>query len=220
MKITGKSVLLFDLDGTLTDPAKGITNSFIHALTLMGKEIPSYETLCSFIGPPLTVTFREKLGFPEEEVADCVRNYRAYYAENGIFENKVYEGIPELLEKLQSAGYRIFMATSKPEPFALRIAEKFGFARYFEGICGSAPDESRGRKAEVIAYALETAGLTDADKEKVLMIGDRFYDVEGAAEMGLDCCGVLFGYGDRKELEDAGAKWIAETVEELKELLI
>jgi len=221
MKITGKSILLFDLDGTLTDPAEGITNSFIHAFKYFGMEVPSFETLCTFIGPPLKDTFKNQCGFTDEEKINLgVKKYREYFADKGLFENRVYEGIPELLQKLKDAGYRLFVATSKPEDFSVRIAKKFDLEKYFEKICGSLMDETRTRKAEVIAYALECAGITEEEKSKVLMIGDRHHDIDGAREMGIDSCGVLFGYGDRKEHEEAGANFIAETVEDLLDLLI
>ncbi|MCQ2573926.1 MAG: HAD family hydrolase [Treponema sp.] len=220
MKITGKTVLLFDLDGTLTDPAEGIKNSFIHALKFFGLEIPSYETLCSFIGPPLIDTFKNTFGFDEEKARLGVKKYREYFGTVGLFENAVYAGIPKLLEDLKSAGYRLLIATSKPEEFSVRIAEKFDFAKYFEKICGSNLDETRSRKAEVIKYALECAGISDDEKSKVLMIGDRHHDIDGAKEIGIESCGILFGYGDRKEHEEAGANYIAETVEDLSKLLL
>lgn len=220
MKITGKSVLLFDLDGTLTNPAEGITNSFIHALKELGLEIPTYEKLLTFIGPPLIETFKTQFGFDEEMARLGVKKYREYFSEKGLFENEVYEGIFEMLEKLKAAGYRLLIATSKPEPFSIRIAEKFGFAKYFEKICGSNLDETRSRKAEVIAYALESAGISENEKSKVLMIGDRHHDIDGAKENGIESMGILFGYGSREEHEKAGADFIATTVQDIITLLV
>lgn len=220
MKITGKSVLLFDLDGTLTNPAEGITNSFIHALKELGLEIPTYEKLLTFIGPPLIETFKTQFGFDEEMARLGVKKYREYFSEKGLFENEVYEGIFEMLEKLKAAGYRLLIATSKPEPFSIRIAEKFGFAKYFEKICGSNLDETRSRKAEVIAYALESAGISENEKSKVLMIGDRHHDIDGAKENSIESMGILFGYGSREEHEKAGADFIATTVQDIITLLI
>lgn len=220
MKITGKSIILFDLDGTLTDPAEGITNGFIHALNFFGLKIPSYETLCSFIGPPLVETFKTQFGFDAEKAQLGVKKYREYFGKTGIFENKVYDGILELLKNLKEKGYRLFIATSKPEEYSVRIADKFGFAKYFEKVCGSNMDETRSKKAEVIEYALNCAGVLPQDKSKVLMIGDRLHDIVGAKENGLDSCGVLFGYGSRQELEDAGADFIATSVQDLSTLLL
>ena len=208
--------LFFDLDGTLTDPAQGITNSFIHALKYFGIEIPSYETLCTFIGPPLPETFKTQFGFDEQKVAEGVKIYREYFATKGLLENSVYPGIPELLAGLKAAGKKLVVATSKPEEYSVRIIEYFGLAQYFENVCGSLMDESRSKKDEVIAYAIERNHISD--KSKILMIGDRKHDILGAKKIGLKSCGVLFGYGSRKELEEAGADFISENVSRLDKI--
>ena len=210
--------LFFDLDGTLTDPALGITNSFIYALKYFGLEIPSYETLCTFIGPPLPDTFKNLLGFSEEKTAEGVKKYREYFAEKGLFENSVYPGIPELLAKLKENGKKLVVATSKPEEFSVKIIEHFGLSQYFENVCGSLMDESRSKKDQVIEYAIERNGITD--KSKILMIGDRKHDILGAKKVGLKSCGVLFGYGSRQELEEAGADFIAENVSRLDKICL
>lgn len=208
--------LFFDLDGTLTDPAQGITNSFVHALKYFGIEIPSYETLCTFIGPPLPETFKTQFGFDEQKVAEGVKKYREYFATKGLLENSVYPGIPELLAGLKAAGKKLVVATSKPEEYSVRIIEHFGLAQYFENVCGSLMDESRSKKDEVIAYAIERNHISD--KSKILMIGDRKHDILGAKKIGLKSCGVLFGYGSRKELEEAGADFISENVSRLDKI--
>lgn len=205
--------LFFDLDGTLTDPALGITNSFIHAFNCFGMEIPSYETLCSYIGPPLPDTFRTFFGSDEAKVAEGVKLYRQHYAEKGLFENEVYAGIPELCAKLKAAGKHLSVATSKPEQFAIKIMDHFNLSQYFDFICGSNMDESRSEKAQVIEYAIDCNKITD--RSKILMIGDRKHDIIGAKKNGIKSCGILFGYGDRKEHETAGADFIAETVEDI-----
>ena len=210
--------LFFDLDGTLTDPALGITNSFIYALKYFGLEIPSYETLCTFIGPPLPDTFKNLLGFSEDKAAEGVKKYREYFAEKGLFENSVYPGIPELLAKLKENGKKLVVATSKPEEFSVKIIEHFGLSQYFENVCGSLMDESRSKKDQVIEYAIERNGITD--KSKILMIGDRKHDILGAKKVGLKSCGVLFGYGSRQELEEAGADFIAENVSRLDKICL
>lgn len=204
----------FDLDGTLTNPALGITNSFKHALTELGLEIPSYETLCTYIGPPLVTTFKTFYGFNDEQAAVGVKKYREYFADKGLFENEVIDGIPELLSELKFQGKHLVLATSKPEPYSVRILEHFGLSQYFDYICGSNLDETRSKKAEVIAYALEKCG--NPDKSKIIMIGDREHDIFGAQENGLKSCGVLFGFGNRKEFENAGADFIVEKVSDLK----
>ena len=211
--------IFFDLDGTLTDPAQGITNSFIHALKYFGREIPSYEELCKLIGPPLPYSFETILGFPKEKVMDAVAKYREYFATKGLFENSVYPGIPELLQNLKERGKHLVIATSKPEEYSKKIIEYFGLSKYFDFVCGSLMDESRSKKAEVIAYALECCGLDESDKNRVLMIGDRFHDIEGAKQNGLKSCGVLFGYGSRQELEEAGADYIVKDVMDLYKVI-
>ncbi len=210
--------LFFDLDGTLTDPALGITNSFIHAIKYFGLEVPSYETLCSFIGPPLPDTFKQQFGFSDEKAAEGVKKYREYFSEKGLLENSVYPGIPELLTALKAAGKKLVVATSKPEEYSVRIIEHFGLAQYFENVCGSLMDESRSKKDEVIAYAIERNGISD--KSKILMIGDRKHDILGAKKVGLKSCGVLFGYGSLEELQTAGADFIAQNIQELKDICL
>lgn len=200
--------IFFDLDGTLTDPAEGITNSFIYALKYFGLEIPSYQKLCSFIGPPLVQTFKKEFGFSEENCTLGVKKYREYFAEKGLFENKVYAGIPEFLAELKASGKHLAVATSKPQEYSVKILEHFGLAQYFEQICGSAMDESRSKKEEVIAYALQKMEVTE--KSKVLMVGDREYDIIGAKANGIKSCGVLYGYGSRQEFITTGAEFILE----------
>lgn len=208
--------LFFDLDGTLTDPALGITNSFIHAIKYFGLEVPSYETLCSFIGPPLPDTFKQQFGFSDEKAAEGVKKYREYFSEKGLLENSVYPGIPELLAQLKQQGKKLVVATSKPEEYSVRIIEHFGLAQYFENVCGSLMDESRSKKDEVISYAIERNHISD--KSKILMIGDRKHDILGAKKVGLKSCGVLFGYGSLEELQTAGADFIAENIQELQKI--
>lgn len=210
--------IFFDLDGTLTDPALGITNSFIHALKYFGIEIPSYEKLCSFIGPPLPETFKTQFGFSEEKASEGVKKYREYFAEKGLLENSVYPGIPELLAELKNKGKKLVVATSKPEEYSVCIIEHFGLSKYFENVCGSKMDETRSKKDEVIAYAIERNNISD--KSKILMVGDRKHDILGAKKVGIKSCGVLFGYGSLEELNAAGADFIAENVSQLTNICV
>ena len=210
--------IFFDLDGTLTDPGEGITNSVAYALARFGIRVTDRKSLYPFIGPPLAESFRRFYGFSEEQAGEAVAVYREYFQDRGIFENKVYPGIPALLERLKADGRVLVIATSKPEPFAVRIAEHYGLASYFTRVAGAAMDESRSRKAEVIRYAMGELG--SPPPEEILMVGDREHDVLGAAECGLDTLGVLYGYGDRAELERAGARYFAATPEEAGALIL
>ncbi len=210
--------ILFDLDGTLTDPMVGITKSVQHALSSYGIQEPDLRALCPFIGPPLKESFMKYYGFSQEKAQEAIGRYREYFADKGIFENRVYEGIPQMLDRLKDRGCRLFVATSKPEAFAVRILKHFRLDRYFDQVYGASMDERLVRKGDVIAYALESAGIGDVSK--TVMVGDREHDVLGARENGMDCIGVLFGYGSRQELSDAGALKIAETVEDLGRILL
>lgn len=200
---------LFDLDGTLTDSGRGITNSIKYALKKMGIEEQNMEILQKFIGPPLSEMFPKYYGFSQEETKQAIVYYREYYRAGGLFENEVYEGIPELLKKLKDDGKNLIVATSKPEKFARRILEHFQLARYFDYIAGASMDNTRVNKDQVIAYALTECGIED--KERAVMIGDREHDIFGAKKNGLASIGVLFGFGSREELASAGADYIVET---------
>lgn len=202
-------IILFDLDGTLTDPGLGITNSVMYALRKYGMEVPPRQELYSFIGPPLKQSFMRWCGFDEAEGEQAVKYYREYYRDKGLLENEVYDGIEDMLKALSEKGKRLAVATSKPEEFAIRILEHFGLAQYFEVIAGDTLDFKRNTKADVIASALERLGVTD--RSGVIMVGDREHDVIGAKAQDLPCIGVLFGYGSQEELEAAGAKHIAQT---------
>ena len=213
--MTYKNVL-FDLDGTLTDPAEGITNALMHAQRRLGRAVSRREDLYVFIGPPLIEMFMSEWGLTRAESQQALLYYREYFTDRGIFENVPYEGIEACLADLKAAGLRLYVATSKPEPLSLRILEHFDLLPYFEAVAGSTMDEQRTKKGEVIAYALQTFGL---DPAETVMVGDREHDVIGARENGLNCIGVLYGYGSRAELTAAGAAALAEDLTALSVLL-
>lgn len=202
--------LLFDLDGTLTDPKEGITRCFQYALEDFGIYEKDVEKLTWVIGPPLMDSFMQGYGFTEEQAERATAKYRERYTPIGWKENLLYEGIPEVLSRLKEAGYILALATSKPENMAEMILEYFDLTQYFTFIGGASMDLSRARKTDVIEYVLEKLGVSD--RSEVLMIGDRKFDILGAKETGLRSLGVLYGYGDREELETAGADEIAESV--------
>ncbi len=209
--------ILFDLDGTLTDPGIGITNSVMYALKKYSITVTDRSQLYRFIGPPLIESFETFYGFSHEQAVESVGFYREYYRDRGIYENRVYEGIPALLDRLKSAGRRLLLATSKPEEFAVRILEHFELLKYFDIAAGAAMDETRTAKADVIAYALGLAGIKDPCS--CIMVGDRKHDILGAKAQSMASMGVLFGYGSLSELEEAGADLIADTVEDIGRLL-
>ena len=208
--------LLFDLDGTLTDSGPGIMNGFEYALTKMGVKVPERSSLRRFVGPPLSDSFEKVLGFSPEDAAKGIALYKEYYADKGVYENEVYPGIKELLESLKSSCKKMIVATTKAELMANVVMDHFELRKFFDLIVASNTTD-RKNKIDVIKYALETG---KADTEKAVMIGDRFYDVKGASHFGMDSIGVLYGYGNRQELEDAGATYIAETVKDLPGILL
>ena len=212
------SIIFFDLDGTLTDPGLGITNAVMYSLEKYGLPVPPREKLYKFIGPPLTWSYQTYFGFSEEQSVEAVKFYREHYAVIGLFENEVYPGVPEMLEKLRGAGKTLCIATSKPEKFAVQILEHFGLAGLFHHICGADFEGKRGGKHEVIEYAIGRCG--NPDRNDIVMVGDREHDILGGKKSGLATVGVLYGYGDRAEHEAAGADAIAETVEQLEKLLL
>ena len=209
-----KKTVLFDLDGTLTDSGEGIINSAIPALEHFGLPIPSREEMRVFVGPPLHETF-QRFGVPADKTEEAIRVYRSRYIPTGMFENTPYSGIKELLQTLKKENYTLYVATSKPEEMSVTILERFGLAPYFDRICGASTDTSRSTKDAVIAYLLEQSGA----KEDMVMVGDTKYDVLGAKAHGIPAIGVSWGYGNAEEMEEAGAIGIADTMEQLLELI-
>lgn len=219
--------ILFDLDGTLTDPKLGITGCVQYALRKLGVEAPGADALEPFIGPPLLDSFREFCGFDEEKGLQAIAYYRERYAVEGLFENEAYPGIVQMLTRLQQAGRHLAVASSKPEVFVKKILEHFGMLSCFEVVVGSELDGSRVRKEEVLEEALRQL-LGESMPEKgiptnamdIVMVGDRKFDIQGAKTYGIASVGVAYGYASEGELEEAGADRIVETVQELEEILL
>lgn len=209
--------ILFDLDGTLTDPGEGITNSVAYALKKFNISVEDKTELYRFIGPPLIYSFMNFYGLNYENGLKAVEYYREYFSVTGIFENKLFDGIHKLLAEIKKSGKKIALATSKPEQYAVRILDHFDLTQYFDFIGAATMDETRSKKADVITYTLDNLGITD--KSKVVMIGDRHHDIDGANQNDLDSIGVLFGYGSRDELENAGATYIAKTINDIIKFL-
>ena len=211
--------ILFDLDGTLTDSQEGIIKSVQYALAHFGIKETDLAKLKKFIGPPLTESYRKYYGMTDEQAREGLMKYRERFMDVGWAENAVYPGIAELVADLKKAGKRLILATSKPEVQALRIMDHFGLSCHFDLICGPALDAPDGySKADVIRDGLRRAAITDLSG--LVMVGDRHHDVDGAHAVGLPCIGVLYGYGERSELESCGADCIVETVEALRAMLL
>ena len=214
-----KKLILFDLDGTLTDSGPGIIRCVQYALEKMGRPVPAPEELVCFVGPPLLEQFMDFAGFNREEAARALEYYRERYGKTGIFENELYPGIREMLEHLSRRGLRLGVASSKPEYYVKQILEHFRLLQYLDPVAGSELAGRRTDKSEVIGEALRRAGF-EALRRQVVMCGDRCYDVQGAAGWGLQFVGVSYGYGTREELLGAGAENIAGTAAELEEMLM
>lgn len=209
--------ILFDLDGTISDPKIGITKSVAYALEHFQIKTEELDALCKFIGPPLKDSFIEYYGFNNEKADLAVVKYREYFSVKGIYENTLYSGIEELMQKLKSQQKVLVVATSKPTVYATKILQHFNLLRYFDFVAGSELNGIRTKKAEVIEFALEKINVNDLPN--VIMIGDREHDIIGATKVGIDSIGVLYGYGNRGELERAGACFIVGSVKELEVLL-
>lgn len=209
--------VFFDLDGTLTDSAEGILNSVVHALDYFNLQLPQ-EELISFIGPPLKDSFAPLFNNDQKMVETAIAKYREYFSHRGIFENRLYPGVTHMLQACSNAGLVLCLATSKPEPFALRILEYFKIRHFFQVAAGAELYGARSDKTAVLYYAHALAG--HPQQAACLMVGDRKHDVEGAHAVGMPCCGVLYGYGSQEELIAAGVESMCATVEELQEFLL
>ena len=210
--------ILFDLDGTLTDSREGITKSVQYALDKMGIHEPELKPLERFIGPPLYDEFRRSYGFDDAQAKQAIAFYRERFGVVGWKENMLYNGIPELLKALTDAGKTLSTASSKPAFFIDKIVKYFNIDQYFTVVSGATLDGTIGTKTQVTQQALDR--LRVQDLSQAVLVGDRLHDVEGAKQCGIDCIGVTFGFGDREELEDAGAKHVVDRVEELLPLLM
>ncbi len=211
-----KDFILFDLDGTLTDPKKGITKSVQFSLRSFDINIENSDDLVAFIGPPLRDSYKKFYSFSDEEAEKAVVKYREYFSEKGIFENIIYEGIEIFLKNQYELGKTLILATSKPSVYAEKILKHFKIDNYFSFVSGSELDGHRSRKDLVIRYALDSLNISSIDK--AIMIGDKEHDIIGAKTLGMDSIGVLYGYGNLEELQKAGATYIVENVDALSKL--
>ena len=214
------NIILFDLDGTLTDPKVGITTCCQYGLRAVGVDVPDLKELEQFIGPPLLPAFQEVYGLDEEQALKAIDKFRERFQSVGLYENELLPGVPQMLRTLKEHGKILATASSKPEVFVKQILQHFDIDSWFDEIVGSTMDEKHAGKAEVFGEALRRLGCADADRDSILMVGDRMHDVEGAVALNIRTVGVTFGYGSRSELEQAGAWRIVDTMEELTDILL
>ena len=210
--------VLFDFDGTIADTSEGIFRTFDYVKTVMGgRDVPKSEYQ-KLIGPPLTYSFSEFFGMEGDKVSEAVKTFREYYETHGLFQCSLYSGLPSLFATLKNGGKTLLVATSKPELYAKKLLAHFGVSEYFSFVGGSDKEEKRAKKSEVIEYVLSVSKIED--KSRAVMVGDRLYDAEGARQAGLDCIGVLYGFGSLEELKSAGVVDIAETPAHLARILL
>ena len=196
---------------------EGITKSVEYALNKFNISVKDRNDLISFIGPPLIDSFMKKYSFSKDKAIKAVGYYREYFSVTGIFENRVYEGVAEMLSNLKNQGYSLILATSKPEGFSKQILEHFGLSKYFDFVAGATMDEKRSHKDEVIKYAFDSIKFRDTDS--ACMVGDRCYDILGGKKFGIKTVGVLYGYGEKEELENCQPDFIAEDINDLYNFL-
>ena len=210
---------LFDFDGTIAETHPGVLGCTKETLLYMGYEVPPEDVMRRFMGPPINWAMKELAHVKEEDVEACVAEFRRRYNNGGMFNCSVYPGVKDLLIALREADHHVAIVSAKPEPFVNRITEHLGIRELFDCIAGAPMQEKAADKANNIRRAMKTLGYEDR-RDNVRMIGDRLYDIEGAKECGVFSIGVLYGYGTREELEEAGADEIAETAEDLLKLLL
>ncbi len=214
--------ILFDLDGTITEPFKGISGGIIHALNKFGVKVPDNSTLRKFIGPPLRDSFRDFCGFTAEQAEEATTYYREYYSVRGLEENEIMPGMKDVLKSLNEQGCKLYVATSKPEKYAKIILDNLGLLSYFDIVAGASFDGSRDKKELVIEHLLQQIKdkYPDFNLVQTVMVGDRHFDINGAKYFNMDSIGVTFGYGDYEELSQAGATYVVDAAEELMDVIV
>lgn len=210
--MTKYKYVLFDLDGTISESAVGIRKSLEYAITKLGSELPNLDDYTLYIGPPLLDTFKNLCKLSDEQSREGVEIYRGYYDEHGKHQNRLYDGIKEVLLKLRDENVKVAVCSSKYEKFAEEIVEILGVSDLFDAVCGSTLDGSRKDKKDLIPYAVKALGGDfEAEREKTLMIGDTWFDAKGARECDVDFIGVLYGYGTYESMKEQKAEVFAKT---------
>lgn len=205
--------ILFDLDGTLLNTFPGVSNALRYTMDYYKMPVPDETEMRKYLGPPLGDSFRDYAGFGEDEIPRAIKKFREYYLEKGVYEYEFFEELKPSFDKLREMDCKLAVATSKLEPAAISMLTHAGIVDEFDFICGAESDGARTTKTEVIMHVLEHFGITD--KSEVLLIGDRNHDVIGAKNAGIDCCGVLCGFGSREEFEESGAKYIVHFISDI-----
>lgn len=209
--------IFFDLDGTLTDSGEGIIKSLEYAFTELNLQVPDKTTLTKFIGPPLAVSFHDYMKFDDDTTDKAIKKYRERYEAKGIFENTPYDGIPQLLKELTNSGFRLAVATTKPEHMAIRVTDHYSLTQFFETVSGAISENDT--KESVIRRACERMNINECEWNQILMIGDRKFDIIGAHECNIKCCCVEYGFAPEGEFQQFGADYIVKDVNELKNLI-
>lgn len=212
--------VFFDLDGTLTQSEFGIVEAASRALAHFGIETPNRDLLKRFIGPPLYVSFHDFYGLSDEDSFEAIRVYREYYESEGVYLAPLFAGVKETLRTLQEAGCRLMIVTSKPQNMAEVVAKHEGVREFFEGVVGPALEGRDPNKAVLMREAMRQLGIGDESRSEILMVGDRFYDIKAAVEVGVDSVGVLYGYGSEEELRESGATYIVKSAAEIAEIAL
>ncbi len=214
-------IVAFDLDGTLTDPKRGLTSAFAYALGKIGVDFGNRESLVKFIGPPLRDSFQKEYNLSDEDADTALDKFREYFGVYGWWDNELYDGVHNLLSSLKEAGKTLVLATSKPDVHSSKILKLFDIGKYFDFAEGASFDSTREKKCDVLSYALSKVGIvTEEQKAGVIMVGDTVFDVEGARICGVDSVAVTYGYGSEDALKKEGATYIARSIEDIKQLLL
>lgn len=209
--------IFFDLDGTLTNPERGLVSSFAYGLSKMGVDVSDREALKRFIGPPLREEWQAVYGFTPDEAEEAIRLFREYFSVYGWWDNEPYPGISDVLSRLKNSGKRLAVASSKPEIFAKKILDLFELSQYFDFIGGALQDKSRDKKSQVLEFVIDSLGVSE--KDECILVGDRKFDAEGAAACGIDSLGVAYGHGTREEIDRASFTYVVNTVDDILCLL-
>ena len=210
--------VFFDFDGTISDSKSGVIEAVVHVLDHFGMHVSDTEPLKCYVGPPLELAFMEYAGLAPEHIGEVVRLYRSYYNAHCLEQNYLFDGIRELFSVLRENGCKVIVATNKYQTIVEGLIDDFGITDLVDFIAGHDEAAGRNTKADVIKYAVDSLGITDISK--AVMVGDRKYDIAGAQAVGMDSIGILYGCGEREELEKAGATYIAATTADVADIVL